>query len=54
MIVQEHRFINKRTRRTSTPIITEIEAMHMIKKNILIYGISLFKIKTNSFINYLD
>lgn len=62
VVEQDHRFIKKRVRsmlgfksfRTATCILAGVEAMHMIKKNRLIYGISLFKIKKNLFINYLD
>lgn len=39
---------------TATYMLTKVEALHMIKKNRVIYEISLFKIKNNSFINYLD
>jgi len=59
---QRQRLIRNRTRPmleiktfyTATSILAGVEAMHIIKKNRLIYEINLFKIKNNSFINYLD
>ncbi|MBG9529318.1 transposase [Bacillus thuringiensis] len=62
IVEQDHRFIKKRVGSmlgfksfgTATCILAGVEAMHMIKKNRWIYGISLFKIKKNLFINYLD
>ena len=53
IVEQDHCFIKRRIRsmlgfksfRTATSILAEVEAMHMIKKNRLIYRISLFKSK---------
>ncbi len=46
--------LSLRSFRTAISILTEVEAMHMIKKNRLMYGISLFQTKNNSFISSLD
>ncbi|OHO73027.1 transposase [Bacillus sp. HMSC036E02] len=62
MVEQDHRFIKKcilsmlglKSFDTAISILSGVEAMHMIKKNRLIYGTSLSKIRKNSSINCLD
>ncbi len=62
IVEQDHRFIKKRIRSmlgfkcfdTATFILSGVEAMHMIKKNRLIYETSLPKIRKNLSINCLD
>ncbi|OOR66714.1 hypothetical protein BLW98_20980 [Bacillus mycoides] len=62
IVEQDHRFIKKRIRSmlgfkyfdTATSILSEVGARDMIKKDSLIYEISLSKIRKNSSINCLD
>lgn len=62
IVEQDYRFIKKRVRpmlglksfSTATSVISGIEAMHMIKKDNLFHEISLLKIKSSSFMNYLE
>ncbi|CAK8583617.1 IS6 family transposase IS240C [Priestia megaterium] len=62
IVEQDHRFIKKRVRSmlglksfsTATSVISGIEAMHMIKKGNLLHETSLPKIKSSSFMNYLE
>lgn len=62
IVEQDHRFIKKRVRsmlgfksyQTAVFILRGVEAMHMVKKNKLIYKFSLSKIRIALSINCLD